>query len=87
MPGRTDDAVDTDLMRMEETMWDVFVGRDVPDRHEGMRAVLTRAIEKRLAGGKELLRVVAWSPEAGGLFEPRPGLRRYAVSYEVRWTA
>lgn len=88
MPVRRRDTPDTDPMRMEETMWDVFVGRDVQDRnHEGLRAILTRAIEKRLAGSKELVRVVAWSAEAGGLFEPRVGMRRYAVSYEVRWSA
>ncbi|BBZ28138.1 hypothetical protein MMAD_24330 [Mycolicibacterium madagascariense] len=75
-------------MRMEETLWDVYVGRDVSDRnHERLRDVLTRAIEKRLDGTKELLRVVAWSPNAGGLFEPKAGPRRYAVSYEVRWSA
>jgi hypothetical protein len=72
-------------MRMEETMWDVFVSRDVSQAHiERLRAVLARAVKDRLPRGKELLRVVAWSPEAGGLFEPRPGVRRYAVAYEVR---
>lgn len=70
---------------MEETMWDVFVSRDVSQAHiERLRSVLARAIRERLPRSKELLRVVAWSPEAGGLFEPRPGVRRYAVSYEVR---
>ena len=72
-------------MRMEETMWDVFVSREVSQRHiERLRAVLANAVKEKLPRNKELLRVVAWSPEAGGLFEPRPGIRRYAVSYEVR---
>jgi hypothetical protein len=75
-------------MRMEETMWDVFISRDVSQRHyERLRTVLAHAITERLPRNKELLRVVAWSPEAGGLFEPRPGVRRYAVSYEVRCSA
>jgi hypothetical protein len=72
-------------MRMEETMWDVFVSREVSQRHiERLRTVLAHAVKEKLPRNKELLRVIAWSPEAGGLFEPRPGVRRYAVSYEVR---
>ncbi|MCW2511725.1 MAG: hypothetical protein JWR11_767 [Mycobacterium sp.] len=73
---------------MEETMWDVFISLDAPHRHiERLRAILASAIRERLPRNKELLRVVAWSPEAGGLFEPRAGVCRYAVSYEVRATA
>ena len=69
-------------------MWDVLVTRDMLDRYDDqLRNVLARAIAKRLPRDKKLLRVVAWSPNAGCLFTPRPGVRRYAVAYEVRLTA
>ncbi|GAC1634915.1 MAG: hypothetical protein NVS4B6_01020 [Mycobacterium sp.] len=41
-------------------------------------------IAERLPKGKKLLRVVAWSPNAGNLFDPKAGMRRYAVAYEVQ---
>jgi hypothetical protein len=69
-------------------MWDVLITRDMPDRHDDqLRTVLARAIAKRLPREKTLLRVVAWSPNAGCLFTPEAGLRRFAVAYEVRVTA
>jgi hypothetical protein len=74
-------------MPVEETMWDVRVTREI-DRHDDqMRAVLARAIAKRLPRHKKLVRVVAWSQNAGRLFAPEAGVRRYAVAYEVRFSA
>ena len=69
-------------------MWDVVVTREMLDRHDGqLRAVLTLTIAERLPKDKQLLRVVAWSPNAGCLFTPLPSVRRYAVAYEVRLAA
>jgi hypothetical protein len=68
-------------------MWDVLITRDVLDRDDNqLRTVLEGVIAKRLPREKKLLRVVAWSPNAGCLFTPRAGVRRYAVAYEVRLT-
>jgi hypothetical protein len=72
-------------MPVEETMWDVLVSHSLQVRHdEHLRTVLARMIAERLPKGKTLLRVVAWSPNAGNLFAPKAGMRRYAVAYEVR---
>jgi hypothetical protein len=71
-------------MPVEETMWDVVVTRQLSDRYdEQLRAILARAVAKRLPRNKKLLRIVAWSQNAGCLFPPKPGMRRYAVAYEV----
>lgn len=71
-------------MPVEETMWDVGVSRDI-DRYdvERLRTALADVIRRRLAPGKRLLRVVAWCPDGGALFNPRPDARRFAVAYEV----
>jgi hypothetical protein len=75
-------------MPVEETMWDVLVRPEVlnrPDDH--VRALLTRAVAERLPEGKQLLRVVGWSANGGGLFAPKLGARQLAVAYEVRFAA
>ncbi|MGH3966944.1 MAG: hypothetical protein ACRDTV_02170 [Mycobacterium sp.] len=71
-------------MRVEETMWNVGVSRDI-DRYdtERLRAALTEVVRKQLSPGKRLLRVVDWCPNAGALFRPKPEARRFAVAYEV----
>lgn len=70
---------------IEETMWDVFVSPGNLDQSDiRLRATLARAVEERLPRGKELVRVVAWSANAGGLFASGPDTRRFAVAYEVR---
>ncbi|MFC5331814.1 hypothetical protein [Mycobacterium branderi] len=71
-------------MPVEETMWDVGVPRDI-DRYdtERLRAALADVVRNQLSPGKRLLRVVAWSPNGGALFRPKPGTRRFAVAYEV----
>ncbi len=75
----------TETMPVEVTMWDVLVSRQGVDQNDlRLRTLLARAIEERLPQGKELIRVVAWSANAGGLFASRPGARRFAVAYEVR---
>ena len=69
-------------------MWDVRVARDVETCDlERLRAVFADIITKRLAPGKRLLRVVTWSQNAGSLFRANNGSRRYAVAYEVAFTA
>lgn len=71
-------------MPVEETMWNACVPRDI-DRYdtERLRAVLADVVRQQLSPGKRLLRVVAWSANGGALFRPKPGSRRFAVSYEV----
>jgi hypothetical protein len=69
-------------------MWDVLITRDMLDQNDNqLRTVLAGAIAERLPREKKLLRVVAWSANAGCLFTPEAGVRRYAVAYEVRLTA
>lgn len=84
-------------MPVEETMWDVRVERDIESYDlERLRAAFADVIAKRLAPGKRLLRVVTWCQDGGSLFRARAadarsrsdqGLRRYAVAYEVAFTA
>ena len=75
-------------MRVEETMWDVRINREGSDQNDiRLRSVLARAVEERLPAGKELVRIVAWSANAGGLFASRAGDNRFAVAYEVRIAA
>lgn len=80
-------------MPIEETMWDVRVGRDIEAYDlERLRAAFADVIAKRLAPGKRLLRVVSWCQDGGSLFRAKPNqvrssLRRYAVAYEVAFTA
>ncbi|MGH3633880.1 hypothetical protein [Mycobacterium sp.] len=71
-------------MRVEETMWDVGLSRDI-DRYdtERLRAALADVVRRQLAPGKRLLRVVDWCAEGGVLFRPKPDARRFAVAYEV----
>jgi hypothetical protein len=72
------------VMRVEETMWDVVISQDQVARDdEELRTALARVIADRLHCGKKLLRVLTWSANAGCLFAPKPGVRRYAVAYEV----
>ncbi len=78
----------TQTMPVEETMWDVLVSRHASEQNDiRLRTLLARAVEERLPRGKELVRVVAWSANAGGLFASQPGARRFAVAYEVRVAA
>jgi hypothetical protein len=71
-------------MPVEETMWDVRVNREGTDQNDiRLRTVLARAVEARLPRNKKLVRVVAWSANAGGLFTSGAGDRRFAVAYEV----
>ena len=75
-------------MPVEETMWDVRVNREGSDQNDiRLRTVLARAVEERLPQHKKLVRVVAWSANAGGLFTSAGGDRRFAVAYEVRVAA
>ncbi|BDY30338.1 hypothetical protein MMAG44476_01040 [Mycolicibacterium mageritense DSM 44476 = CIP 104973] len=75
-------------MPVEETMWDVRVTRDIETYDlERLRAAFADIIAKRLAPGKRLLRVVTWCQDGGSLFRTKPGARRYAVAYEVVFTA
>jgi hypothetical protein len=72
-------------MTVEETMWDVRVSRHgFGDYDARLRTDLEQAIGERLCADKELVRVVAWNANAGGLFAAEPGVRRFAVAYEVR---
>ncbi|BBY54809.1 hypothetical protein H7J07_18395 [Mycobacterium koreense] len=65
-------------------MWDIQVPRDI-DRYdtERLRSALSDVVRRRLAAGKQLLRVVSWSTGGAALFRPTPGTRRFAVAYEV----
>ena len=75
----------TEVVTVEETMWDVRVSRkEFGDHDARLRTDLAQAVEARLCADKELVRVVAWNANAGGLFEPEPGVRRFAVAYQVR---
>ncbi|MEN3223306.1 MULTISPECIES: hypothetical protein [Mycolicibacterium] len=75
-------------MPVEETMWDVRVGRDFETSDlERLRAAFADIIAKRLSPGKRLLRVVTWSQNGGSLFRANNGARRFAVAYEVAFTA
>ncbi len=72
-------------MPIEKTMWDVVVTRNMlRGREDQLRAVLAGAVAARLPADNQLVRVVAWSPNAGCLYPPRAGVDRYAVAYEVR---
>jgi hypothetical protein len=72
-------------MRVEETMWDVQISRDGLSKYDmRLRNYLARAVEERLPDCKQLVRVLAWNANAGGLFPDEPGLWRFAVAYEVR---
>jgi hypothetical protein len=72
-------------MTVEETMWDVRVSRrGFGDYDLRLRTDLAQAVEQRLSDDKELVRVVAWNANAGGLFAAEPGVQRFAVAYEVR---
>ena len=78
-------------------MWDVRVGRDIETYDlERLRAAFADVIAKQLSPGKRLLRVVTWCQDGGSLFRTKPvharsradqGPRRYAVAYEVAFTA
>ena len=71
-------------MPVEETAWDVLVPRHIEACHyEQLRAAFEEILVKRLPADKRLRRVVAWSPNGGCLYRPRPGKRQFAVSYEV----
>jgi hypothetical protein len=84
-------------MPVEETMWDVRVTRDIETYDlERLRAAFADVIAKQLAPGKRLLRVVTWCQDGGSLFRTRSSqmrnrtgqaMRRYAVAYEVVYTA
>lgn len=65
-------------------MWDIQAPRDI-DRYdtERLRSALTDLVRRRLAPGKQLLRVVSWCPNGGTLFRPTLGVRCFAVAYEV----
>ena len=72
-------------MTVEETMWDVRVSRHgFGENDMRLRTELAGAVEERLSDGKQLVRVVAWNANAGGLFAAEPGVRRFAVAYQVR---
>ena len=72
-------------MPIAETMWDVLISQDMRSlQHGQLRDVLAGVIAKRLPKHKKFLRVVAWSPNAGCLYRPVPGVNRYAVAYEVQ---
>ena len=64
-------------------MWDVRLARDETSSYERLASLLARVIAERLPQHKKLIRVVAWSADAGRLFAPEPGVRRYAVAYQV----
>ena len=69
-------------------MWDIRVDREGADQNDiRLRTVLARAVAERLPRGKELVRVVGWSVNAGGLFASKPGDSRFAVAYEARVAA
>lgn len=77
-------CADTQTMPVEETMWDVPLPKEI-DRYdtERLRAELAGIVRSKLAPGKRLLRVVTWYADGGTLFRPRPGVRRFAVAYEI----
>jgi hypothetical protein len=77
-------AADTGDMPIEETIWDVVVPTDVHPRQHELATVLGDLITQRLPADKKLLAVVWWSANGGCLFQSRPGVQRYAVSYRVQ---
>jgi hypothetical protein len=84
-PGRLSRfAADTGDMPIEETIWDVVVPNDVHPRQHDLPTVLADLITQRLPADKKLLAVVGWSANGGCLFQSRPGVQRYAVSYRVQ---
>jgi hypothetical protein len=68
-------------MPIEETIWDIVVPNDVDAQQHDLMRVLSELISKRLPASKKLLAVVGWSANGGCLFQAKPGVRRYAVSY------
>ena len=70
-------------MPIEETIWDVVVPNDVDAHQYQFQRTLAKLVAERLSAEKKLLAVVGWSANGGGLFQPRAGVRRYAVSYRV----
>jgi hypothetical protein len=71
-------------MPVEETAWDVLVPHEIESgQYAQLRATFEAILIKRLPADKRLRRVVAWSPNGGCLYRPRPGKRQFAVSYEV----
>ena len=48
-----------------------------------LSSLLAQVIAGRLPKQKKLIRVVAWSVNAGCLFPPEAGVHRYAVAYQV----
>jgi hypothetical protein len=77
-------AADTADMPIEETIWDVIVPNDVDARAHELPTVLADLITRRLPAEKKLLAVVGWCANGGCLFQSRPGVQRYAVSYRVQ---
>ena len=77
-------AANTPDMPIEETLWDVIVPNEVGARAYELTAVLADVITRRLPAEKKLLAVVGWCANGGGLFQSRPGVQRYAVSYRVQ---
>jgi hypothetical protein len=71
-------------MPVEETIWDVVVPNHVDVQQHQFPTVLAKLIAQRLPVEKKLLAVVGWSVNGGCLFQPRPGVQRYAVSYRVQ---
>jgi hypothetical protein len=71
-------------MPIEETIWDVVVPNDVHPRPHELATALGDLITQRLPADKKLLAVVGWSVNGGCLFQSRPGVQRYAVSYRVQ---
>ena len=57
---------------------------EVGARAYELTAVLADVITRRLPAEKKLLAVVGWCANGGGLFQSRPGVQRYAVSYRVQ---
>jgi hypothetical protein len=71
-------------MPIEETIWDVVVPNHVDAQQHQFPTLLAELVAQRLPVGKKLLTVVGWSANGGCLFQPRPGVQRYAVSYRVQ---
>ena len=72
-------------MPIEETIWDVVVPDDVHSRRHDLARVLADLVTQRLPADTKLLSVVGWCANGGGLFQSRPGVQRYAVSYRVQY--
>jgi hypothetical protein len=71
-------------MPIEETIWDVVVPNHVDAQQHQFPTVLAKLIAQRLPAEKKLLAVVGWSVNGGCLFQPRPGVQRFAVSYRAQ---